>query len=319
MKLYYGNSIKIYRITNKLSQEELAEKINISKSMLGMLENNKRNASNEIEIRIKELIGISLDKELQEKMLNDFEKYLLEYFKNYEIKNGNDMLNNFLNDIVISINDVAKMQHLYYGRLVDYKDFIEISQLSSFRNFLLYEETEEYYKKANALKQFYKTYTEFILDNLDNIIEIIQNFILRNEQVNYITIFKDKLPPNIKSDFTKIIKSIDSTTYADYNIYRMNPNFIGKCFGIYVIDDSMNPKYEIGNIAIVNINDELDNNKDYLIRIKKDFIIRRIQIENEQIILKPLNYNYNIRTCTKENMKELDIEIIGKIIDIKIN
>ena len=47
MKLFYGYSLKIYRIRNNLKQEELANKLGISKSMLGMLENNRRNANKE--------------------------------------------------------------------------------------------------------------------------------------------------------------------------------------------------------------------------------------------------------------------------------
>ena len=85
----------------------------------------------------------------------------------------------------------------------------------------------------------------------------------------------------------------------------------------------MNPKYEIGNIVIINVlisNDikYLENNKDYLIRIKKDFLVRRIQIADEQVIFKPLNYNYDVKSINK-NFSEEDIEIIGKITDIKIN
>ena len=86
----------------------------------------------------------------------------------------------------------------------------------------------------------------------------------------------------------------------------------------------MIPKYEIGNIVIINvlISNEieyLESNKDYLIRINKDFFIRRIQIEDEQIIFKPLNYNYDIKAIHKDNMEKENFEIIGKITDIKIN
>ena len=56
MNLFYGNSIKIYRRKHRLNQEELAQQLRISKSMLGMLENNNRNASEEIEKRITDIL-----------------------------------------------------------------------------------------------------------------------------------------------------------------------------------------------------------------------------------------------------------------------
>lgn len=315
MKLFYGNSIKIYRRQHKLSQEELANQLQISKSMLGMLENNNRNASEEIEHRIKKMIGISLDKELQQILLNKFEEYLVEYFENYKAKHGLNGLTQFLNSC---IQEFFKIPKLYYGRLME-KDFFEIDNLMSFKNILLYEETKDYYNKNDELKLFYKTYTSFILDNVENIIEVLNNYLAREKETKNIIVFKDKLPLNIKKDFKKIVKSINSTSYADYNTFTMNVAPFETQIGFVITNDSMSPRYEINNIAIVNITDEIENNKDYLIRINKEFLIRRIQIDNEQLLFKPLNFNYDIHICTKDKMKQFDIEVIGKVTDIKIN
>lgn len=323
MKLNYGNSIKIYRRKNKLKQEELAEKLQISKSMLGMLENNNRNASEEIEKRIKNLIGISIEKELQEVLLKDFEKSLIE---NFNTNNKKAVISSIRTDLLRNLKNLPEISKMYYLKLGE-TDFIEINKLLDNLSVLLpYVHTlaYTYYKKADELKLFYGTYTSFLLDNTDNIIDIINNYLSQDNKSKSITIFNDKLPLNIRKDFTKIIKSIDSTTYSNYNTYTLNTYSFERQLGFTINDDSMIPKYEIGNIVIINvlISNEieyLESNKDYLIRINKDFFIRRIQIEDEQIIFKPLNYNYDVKTIHKDNIEKENIEIIGKITDIKIN
>ncbi len=321
MKLFYGNSIKIYRKQHKLNQEELARNLKISKSMLGMLENNNRNASEEVEKKIKLKLDISLDKELQKHLLNEYQKELIELFN---IKTTENRL--FPSDLRRNIKKLNEISKMYYSELGE-NDFAEITKvLNKLPVYLphIHTFTYKYYNKNDNLKLFYKTYTAFLLDNTDNIIEIINSYFSKDEKEKDIIVFKDKLPLNIRSDFDKIIKSINSTTYADYTTYSLNSYSFEKQLGFIINDDSMSPKYEIGNIIIINIllantMKSIENNKDYLIKINKEFIIRRIQIENEQILLKPLNFNYDVKTYTKDNLNNSDIEIIGKITDIKIN
>lgn len=320
MNLFYGYSLKIYRIKNNLKQEELANTLGISKSMLGMLENNRRNANKEIEQKIKNYIGISINTELQNLLLDDFKKYLLNYFEYYKIRNGTSLTHHILNELV---QELLRIPKLYIGRITD-KGYYEIDKLKSVQNMFIYEETTEYYQKTKDLELFYSTYTEFLLDNIENIVELVNEYLSKENKSDSIIVFQEKLPLNIRNDFKKIIKNINSTTYADYKTYLLNTYSFEKQLGFKINDDSMNPKYEIGNIVIINVlisNDikYLENNKDYLIRIKKDFIVRRIQIEDEQVIFKPLNYNYDVKSINKEFIGKEEIEIIGKITDIKIN
>ena len=323
MNLFYGNSIKIYRRKHRLNQEELAQQLRISKSMLGMLENNNRNASEDVEKRIKDIVGISTNKELQEQLLNQFEKYLIQTFNEYCSVQGESSLNVILND---SLKELIEIPKFYYGKLITEKDFTELNELLSKYEMMsyIYEISYNYYDNNKELKKFYNTYTAFILDNIENIIEIINNYLSKDKQPNSIIVSSGKLPLNIRKDFKKIIKSINSTTYADYSTYTLNTYSFEKQLGFIINDDSMKPKYEIGNIVIINVlisNDikYLENNKDYLIRVKKDFLVRRIQIEDEQVIFKPLNYNYDVKSINKDSIEKEEIEIIGKITDIKIN
>lgn len=323
MKLFYGNSIKIYRKQQHLYQEELANRLKISKSMLGMLENNNRNASEKIETIIKKKIGISLDKEKQELLLENFGKFLTESLVE-KIENSHNGWEK--RDLNRSLKNLPEISKIYYEKLGE-SDFIEINEVIDNLSVLLpliYKLSFDYYKKENELKLFYNTYTAFLLDNAENIIEIINNYLSKDEKSIKITVFRDKIPLNIRKDFAKVIKSINSTTYADYNTYTLNTYSSEKQIGFVINNDSMIPKYEKENIVIVNILisnaiENLENNKDYLIRINKEFFVRRIQIEDKQIILKTLNNNYDVKVIPVDDILNGNVEIIGKITDIKIN
>lgn len=56
-----GNRIKILREELGLKQEELAKKLNISPSSIGMYETNKREPNNEITIKLADFFGVSTD------------------------------------------------------------------------------------------------------------------------------------------------------------------------------------------------------------------------------------------------------------------
>ncbi len=57
----FGERIKSLRISKKMKQEELAKKINISKSAIGMYERNEREPSFEILERLSQFFEVSID------------------------------------------------------------------------------------------------------------------------------------------------------------------------------------------------------------------------------------------------------------------
>jgi transcriptional regulator with XRE-family HTH domain len=321
MKIYYGNSIKIYRILNRLSQEKLAYNLKISKSMLGMIENNRRNASYEIEERIRKTLKIPLDKTSQQLLLEELKTFLIEILNSHSKKTSTKINKE---DINTNLKNLPTIELIYYNKLRN-NDFIEIDLLLQdlYKKLpVIHNILHTYYIRNEKLQDYYNTYTSFLLDNVQNLIDILKEYLSVEAGENEIIVFKERLPFNIVNNFEKIIKNIDSTTYSDYTKYKLNNYSFNKQIGFVITDESMNPKYETENIVIVDIIktlEEIENNKDYLIRVDKEYIVRRIQIEDDDFLLKPLNYNYDIKIFTKENIKELNIEIIGKVTDIKIN
>ncbi|SDP70412.1 putative transcriptional regulator [Streptococcus sp. NLAE-zl-C503] len=52
----YQNNIKQFRVREGLTQEELAKKINISRQMVGLIENNKTIPSVEIALKLSKVL-----------------------------------------------------------------------------------------------------------------------------------------------------------------------------------------------------------------------------------------------------------------------
>lgn len=56
-----GSILKELRVENGLTQQKLADKLDISKSTIAMIESSKREGSKEIEFKIANFFGVSLD------------------------------------------------------------------------------------------------------------------------------------------------------------------------------------------------------------------------------------------------------------------
>jgi transcriptional regulator with XRE-family HTH domain len=66
-----GDKIKQLRRNKNLTQKELADKLDIAQSTVGMIERNERGASNELLIKISHFFDVSLDYLLDDKIDNN--------------------------------------------------------------------------------------------------------------------------------------------------------------------------------------------------------------------------------------------------------
>ena len=65
----YQNNIKQFRVREGLTQEELAKKINISRQMVGLIENNKTIPSVEIALKLSKVLKEPVEKIFFERAL----------------------------------------------------------------------------------------------------------------------------------------------------------------------------------------------------------------------------------------------------------
>ena len=82
-----------------------------------------------------------------------------------------------------------------------------------------------------------------------------------------------------------------------------------KTFGYKAINDEMAPLLDVGDIAIIQKSDILENSKTHLLRYKNRIIIRKIIDNGNNITLQAMNPYYPIANVSKD-----EIEIIGKVI-----
>ncbi len=70
-----GNKIRQYRKENNLSQEALAEKVDVNKNFIYKLESDQKSLSLQLAIKMSNTLNISLDELFADELTNDHAKY----------------------------------------------------------------------------------------------------------------------------------------------------------------------------------------------------------------------------------------------------
>ena len=70
-----GNKIRQYRKENNLSQEALAEKVDVNKNFIYKLESDQKSLSLQLAIKMANALNISLDELFADELTNDYTKY----------------------------------------------------------------------------------------------------------------------------------------------------------------------------------------------------------------------------------------------------
>lgn len=71
-KVSMGSRIREERLKSNLTQEQLAECVNVSTAYIGQIERGERNASLEILVQIVNTLGITIDYVLEESYVNKY-------------------------------------------------------------------------------------------------------------------------------------------------------------------------------------------------------------------------------------------------------
>lgn len=83
-----SDKIKNLRIEHKISQEKLAEKLNVSRQSISLWENGQATPSIENMIAIAAIFDVSIDTLLRDKEENHLEENIMETRKKRERRNG---------------------------------------------------------------------------------------------------------------------------------------------------------------------------------------------------------------------------------------
>lgn len=269
-----GENIQKHRKELGWSQDELARKLGVSISTIGMIETDKRNVKDSIKFQLCSLFNISIS----------------------ELMGTNEINFSKLKNTIISI---------FIQNNTSQTDFEKIKQ----------EATAIIYNISH-------TKTNRQLECCDETTDII----------NAIFSFIDGIRSSINIDIEEykkgIIETINSIVYEDLafnsflNVFSQLPTKIEqiilknpfeeheKYIAIKIECDKMIPKYEKGNIVIVQKSDILTNGQDVCFKNKSMYDIGRIYIDNNTVAIKYFNTNYDIQFFELEKFKKIYIGFV---------
>lgn len=104
-------------------------------------------------------------------------------------------------------------------------------------------------------------------------------------------------------------ENIERYEFAPSSLINKNFNY----FYLTVIGDSMNRKFNDGDIVLVQQQSDLENDEIGVFLIDDEATVKKYKTQNDLIILEPMSNN-PIHTVQIYNPKEKSIKIIGKVI-----
>lgn len=283
-----GENIQKYRKELGWSQEELAGKLGVSVSTVGMIETDKRNVKDTMKLQLCSLFNISISELMG---MNEFNFSKLK------------------NSIIFVFLQYKTDEKIFLEVKKEINEIIEKQQYWEFKKLNIKRETKDIIK---SILQFANS---ICLSNLsmyegNNIIEKEDKFIKEN-----------------KENITQIINSIEYNelklnsflpVISQYTLYHKSETTIlknpfeedDKFIAIKIENEKMNPKYEKSNIVIVQKSNILTNGQDVCFKNKTIYDIGRIYIDNNIVAIKYFNTTYDIQFFELQEFKKMYIGFV---------
>lgn len=104
----------------------------------------------------------------------------------------------------------------------------------------------------------------------------------------------------------------------DYEEISEELNQQGELFGLKIDDDSMKPRFSVGDIVIVKRQTTVEDG-DYVVVCIDDGrnMIRQFYRSNSGVKLIPMNPSYDPEFYTNKEVKSLPVRIIGKVVELR--
>lgn len=290
------DNIKKLRISHNLSQPELAEILGISMSMLGMIEQGRRNASDDVKLKLCNYFNVSMDylmglttynfpvKEIETKL----KKLCL---SSYEYDR---LIDNWVNKQTIDINHLDNANKVILNVYLDYLSNKHTD----------YEKSVELTK--DEINEVDKTFLEMLNQlNKEHIIYTDNNvFPIPDEVVKLPVIGKISAGLPILA-----VENIIDYAFAPSSYIQKGYNY----FYLKVQGDSMNRKFNDGDIILVQQQNYIENDEIGVFLINDEATVKKYYKEDNIIELRPLSTN-PIHKKQEYNLEKVDFKIIGKVI-----
>lgn len=298
MLLSYGEKIKQYRVSKDITQEQLAEQLTISVSMLRMIEVGKRKPNKEVQEEIYNLTGILYNDEVKNEITNK----VSEITTNFIASQSNFFTAKNIANLVRLLSETTIITHPKNGIMVVTAQIENETEEQKYMLFNIIEILNKFAENSQYdISSLYGSNIEFVKYYLPTIIEIISksgSIIHKNKEI---PLYTEGLPAEIKK---KTVKNLLPENY-----------FMEFSKFAYVIqDNTMFPKYKKGYTVIAIECDEKNTTGDVIVSINGNSpILRKLSYQDNIVILE--SYNQEVKT---EIYTKNDIKILGKIIAIRL-
>lgn len=254
------------------TQEELAKKLGVSISTVGMIETDKRNVKDSIKYQLCSLFNISISELMNENTDN------LEILKNkvIAILLQSEVTKKKFTSIIKEVLEIIESEE---NHIINYSKEARkiIHTILTFfmpKGYIYRSLNEEQYK--------------FVKENKEEILNMINSIKYQElEFENYLNVY-----PEING--IKVESSIIKNPFEEKNKY----------FAIKIESDKMIPKYERGNIVIIQKSEIFTNGQDVCFKEKSHYEIGRVYIDNDIVIIKFLKCDCEVKTFNIEDFKK---------------
>ncbi len=298
MLLSYGEKIKQYRVSKDITQEQFAEQLTISVSMLRMIEIGKRKPNKEVQKEIYNLTGILYNDEIKNEITNK----VSEIITNYIASQSNFFTTKNITNLIRLLSETTVITHPKNGTMVVTPQVENETEEQKYMVFNIIEILNKFVENSEYdISSLYGSNIEFVKYYLPTIIEIISksgSIIHKNKEI---PLYTEELPIEIKK---KTVKNL------------LPENYFMECskFAYVIQDNTMFPKYEKGYTVIAIECDEKNTTGDVIVSINGNSpILRKISYQDNIVILE--SYNQEVKT---EIYTKNDIKILGKIVAIRL-
>lgn len=311
----FGSNLKKIRQNKKLTQEELAKKINTSRSNIANYENDKNMPSVEMLEKLSNTLDCSIDylmgltthinpKEDLEKALYKFDLTEKEYY---------DAINCFMSDTIQGLSFVLLFPDENMSNTKEYRvlltilsyvsDYIANISLPNDKttiNPLIREKFQQELEKA------YRPAKKLLLSLDKN--KIIHNYAVKNEAQYYMCPVYGRISagqPNWAEE------CIEGRLPIDVNLMNIiNPE---ECFFLRVNGESMNKLIKNGAYALIRKTDVVDDGDIAVVLVNGyDATLKVFNRQRDFILLEPMSTDPSFKTQVYG--KDTEIKVIGKYI-----
>lgn len=283
-----GENIQKYRKELGWSQEELARKLGVSVSTVGMIETDKRNVKDSIKLQLCSLFNISISELMGTNEINFSKLKNSIIFVFLQYKTDKKTFSEVKKETITILENQQYLEIKKLNIRRETKDIIKI--ILQFSNSICLSNLAMYEGNSIIEKE-----DRFIQEHKESIIQIINSILYNELQLNSF------LP--VISQYTLYHKS--ETTILK-NPFEEEDKFLA----IKIENEKMNPRYEKGNIVIIQKSDIFINGQDVCFKSKTTYDIGRIYIDNNTVAIKYFNTTYDIQFFELEEFKKMYIGFV---------